>query len=143
LISCRNLLIYMTAATQKRLITLFHFALTDPGYLFLGGSETVGKQIDLFEPVSKEHRIYHRLATDRQYRVDFRTPSGVRNAPTPEHGSTGRNRSYQPKDAEQVARDILLAEYVPASVLINRKLEILCSYGPTRDYLSLPLGQPS
>lgn len=143
LISCRNLLIYLTAETQKRLITLFHFALGETGFLFLGSSETIGKQIDLFEPLSREHRVYRRLATNRQYRVDFPSPHGSRDEPTTAHTSVHRSYSKRPQNAEQIARDILLTEHVPAAVLINRKLEILCSYGPTRDYLSLPPGESS
>src|SRR4029079_8562788 len=41
LISCRNLLIYLTPALQNRLIPLFHYALSDDGFLFLGTSENV------------------------------------------------------------------------------------------------------
>lgn len=144
LISCRNLLIYLIASAQARLIMLFHFALKDTGFLFLGSSETVGEQSDLFEPVSKSHRLYRRLATSRQYRVEFPTPHGARDEPLPAHG--GGRRDYtgrRPREVEQIARDILLQEHVPASVLVNRKLEVLCSYGPIRDYLSLPLGESS
>lgn len=143
LISCRNLMIYLTANTQKRLITLFHFALKEAGFLFLGSSETVGDQIDLFEPVSREHRLYRRLASSRQYRMEFPTAHHLRDEPSPERRLPHRTRPDRPVDAEQIARDILLKEHVPASVLINRKLQILCSYGPTREYLSLPLGESS
>src|SRR5699024_3690598 len=59
------------------------------------------------------------------------------------HGGVHRSYSRRPQNAEQIARDILLAEHVPAAVLVNRKLELLCSYGPTRDYLSLPSGESS
>jgi two-component system CheB/CheR fusion protein len=38
LISCRNLLIYMGGALQKKLIPLFHYALNPGGMLFLGGA---------------------------------------------------------------------------------------------------------
>ncbi len=48
LISCRNLLIYMSGELQKRLIPLFHYALNPGGVLFLGTSETVGEFSDLF-----------------------------------------------------------------------------------------------
>jgi len=40
LISCRNLLIYLEPECQDRLMVLFHFALSDGGFLFLGNSET-------------------------------------------------------------------------------------------------------
>ena len=50
LISCRNLLIYLEPEMQKKVIDLLHFALKEGGCLFLGPSETVGRQTDLFEP---------------------------------------------------------------------------------------------
>ena len=54
LISCRNLLIYLRAEAQEKVILLFHFALREGGVLFLGGSETVGSVDDRFEPISKK-----------------------------------------------------------------------------------------
>ncbi len=51
LISCRNLLIYMGADLQKKLMPLFHYALNPGGFLFLGTSETVGEFGDLFAAV--------------------------------------------------------------------------------------------
>src|SRR5207248_720572 len=41
LISCRNLLIYLTPELQNRLVPLFHYALNEGGYLFLGSSENL------------------------------------------------------------------------------------------------------
>ena len=58
LISCRNLLIYLSASLQKRIFPTFHYALNPGGYLVLGTSETVGSFTDLFEPLSKKHTIY-------------------------------------------------------------------------------------
>ena len=69
LISCRNLLIYLEPEVQKKVITLLHFALKEGGYLFLGPSETVGRQTDLFEPVSKKWRIYRRIGPSRAARL--------------------------------------------------------------------------
>ena len=37
----------------------------------------------------------------------------------------------------------LLADYAPASVLINRKFEVLCFQGPTVNYLEFPSGEPT
>ena len=39
LISCRNLLIYLTAEAQAQVFDVFHFALRPGGLLFIGGSE--------------------------------------------------------------------------------------------------------
>ena len=40
LVSCRNLLIYLQPALQRRVLELFHYALRPAGWLFLGASET-------------------------------------------------------------------------------------------------------
>ena len=52
LISCRNLLIYIDPEVQKKVMSLFHFALKEEGFLMLGPSETVGRQGDLFGSIS-------------------------------------------------------------------------------------------
>jgi len=51
LVSCRNVLIYMSTAMQDRLLPVFHFALNQPGFLMLGHAETIGPFADLFELV--------------------------------------------------------------------------------------------
>ena len=49
LVTCRNVLIYMSPALQERLLPVFHFALNPGGFLVLGLAETVGPFGDLFE----------------------------------------------------------------------------------------------
>ena len=71
LISCRNLLIYLDQQVQKKIIALFHFALREGGFLFLGTAETVGDREDLFEPVSKKWRIYRRIGVGRPVGVEI------------------------------------------------------------------------
>jgi two-component system CheB/CheR fusion protein len=140
LISCRNLLIYLEPEVQKKLIALFHFALNEGGYLFLGNSETVGQQDDLFEPISKKWRVYRRIGPVRHDRVVF--PAAA----------TAWDRSLESRAAPQpllarkpnhrdIVRELLLEEYGPAAVLINRKYEILHFFGPTEKYLKLPNGE--
>ncbi len=60
LISCRNLMIYLTAELQKKLLALFHYSLQPDGILFLGTSETIGRFTDLFATVDTKWKIYHR-----------------------------------------------------------------------------------
>ena len=96
LISCRNLLIYLEPEVQKKVITLLHFALKEGGYLFLGPSETVGRQTDLFEPVSKKWRIYRRIGPSSGGRLavpgdaDGATPSqAAAGQPAPSSSQVG------------------------------------------------------
>ena len=60
ILSCRNLLIYLTAEVQKKLIPLFHYSLNPGGVLFLGSAETVGDGADLFSPLSGKSRLFRR-----------------------------------------------------------------------------------
>ncbi|MEE4355678.1 MAG: chemotaxis protein CheB [Desulfococcaceae bacterium] len=58
LITCRNLLIYLQSNLQKDVMGLFHFALKDRGYLFLGTSETVGDAADYFVPADRTVKVF-------------------------------------------------------------------------------------
>ena len=42
LVSCRNVLIYLSPPLQKRVLPTFHYALNSPGFLVLGSSESIG-----------------------------------------------------------------------------------------------------
>ncbi|WP_228076620.1 chemotaxis protein CheB [Novilysobacter ciconiae] len=58
LISCRNVLIYLSREIQEKLLEMFHFSLRPGGMLFLGSAETPEAAGGLFEPVDNKHRIY-------------------------------------------------------------------------------------
>ena len=141
LISCRNLLIYLRAEAQEKVILLFHFALREGGVLFLGGSETVGSVDDRFEPISKKQRIYRQIGHTRPGEVDFPIgPGGGVRTLWP--GQT-RPVAAQGFSARDFTQQLLLASYTPASVLINRKHECLYFSGPTDRYLRVAAGEPS
>ncbi|MCG6859915.1 MAG: PAS domain S-box protein [Chromatiaceae bacterium] len=139
LISCRNLLIYLEPEVQKKLIALFHFALNEGGYLFLGNSETVGHQDDLFEPVSKKWRVYRRIGVVRRDRVVFPAAATAWDR-SRESGAAPQPLAARKPTHGDITRELLLEEYGPAAVLINRKYEILHFFGPTEKYLKLPDG---
>ena len=85
LVSCRNLLIYLEAEVQQKVISLFHFALNDGGYLMLGPSETVGRHADMFEVISARWRIYRRIGPRRRQSVEIPLDAGVTGR-LPHHG---------------------------------------------------------
>ena len=69
LITCRNTLMYFNAELQGLILARFHFALNDPGYLFLGRAEMLIRHSDQFVPESLRHRIFRKVpkAQDRAY----------------------------------------------------------------------------
>jgi len=141
LISCRNLLIYLEPDVQRKVISLFHFALNEDGHLFLGSSETVGRHVDLFETVSKKWRVFRRIGPTRRDIVKFPITTGYerRGMLT----STVKPIAKDEVNFAELTRRHLLEDYVPASVLINRKYEVLYFQGPTGDFLEPPTGEPT
>ena len=141
LISCRNLMIYLTPDAQERVIRMFHFALNDGGTLFLGMSETTGNHDALFQPISKKYRIYKRVGNARGRAFDFpiaqRPYSNVGNLQT-----SNRFRAPANKLAE-LSQTVLVENYAPAAVLINTQSEALYFDGPTDKYLRVPSGESS
>jgi two-component system, chemotaxis family, CheB/CheR fusion protein len=69
-ISCRNLLIYMTPALQKKIFYMLLFGLKIDGYLFLGSSENPMPIIQNLEVVNKTWKIYKNLQTHRTVHFD-------------------------------------------------------------------------
>ena len=58
LVSCRNLMIYLEADLQNRLLPIFHYALKPGGVLFLSPSESIGGHTDLFSPLNRKWKFY-------------------------------------------------------------------------------------
>lgn len=62
LLVCRNVLMYLSSDTQRRVLSRFGYAVKPSGYLFLGKAETISARADLFEPVSSSLRVFRRSA---------------------------------------------------------------------------------
>ncbi|TDD83402.1 PAS domain-containing protein [Actinomadura rubrisoli] len=62
LLVARNTLMYFNAETQTGVIRRFHFALGDPGYLFLGKAEMLLNHGDRFEPIDLRKRLFRKIS---------------------------------------------------------------------------------
>lgn len=71
LISCRNLLIYLSAEAQAKVISIFHFALREGGLLLLGSAETIGSVGGSFEIISTQERLYRHISRSAPGEVRF------------------------------------------------------------------------
>jgi two-component system CheB/CheR fusion protein len=133
LISCRNVLIYLGPALQRRVLPTLHYALKDSGYLVLGSSETIGPAAELFSLEDKRHRIYRRKSTAYRPRLLFTTPepSTLRGEGPPHQAE----RAPPPLDPQKEADRLVLAQYGPPGVIINDAMEILHFRGHTGPYL--------
>jgi len=61
LLLCRNTLMYFTPDSQARVLSRFHYALRDDGYLFLGKAEMLLTHAKLFAPLDLKHRVFTKV----------------------------------------------------------------------------------
>ena len=139
MVSCRNLLIYMSADLQKRIMPLFHYALDDNGYLFLGNSESTGDD-ELFTTIDKKWRIYRRRAGVAL------VPRTLLTLPQPIpalRGARTRGARAARLSVRDLAEQTMLTRHTPAAVMINADGDILYIHGRTGRYLEPPAGEAS
>ncbi len=140
LVSCRNVLIYMDAVLQKKILPLFHYTLNKDGIMFLGPSESVGGFGDFFSIVNNKWKVFRRKGVIIEPpvampRVPLLDPIEKESHPVDGKPLTG-NR------AKQLADSMVLEYYAPPSVLVNEKFDILYFNGETSPFLSPPVGIP-
>jgi two-component system CheB/CheR fusion protein len=141
LLCCRNVMIYLTAELQKKIIPIFHYSLNANGIMFIGPAETIGGFTEMFVSADPKWKIYQRRqgAALVAKMIDF-----------PFHISTQNPSSYKIEDVEKLITKrsvadsfnrVLLEVFTPPSVLVNEKGDILYSNGKTGKYLELPSGE--
>jgi two-component system CheB/CheR fusion protein len=139
LISCRNVMIYMSQVLQKRIFPMFHYALNPGGVLFLGSSETVGNFGDLFVPLDKKHRLYAKKTTFSHVPMDF-----VPRFQEQEHQAKPHVAETQSQtDIQKLGEQMLLYRYSPASVIVNDQFDIVHFIGQVGRFLDPLPGEAS
>jgi two-component system CheB/CheR fusion protein len=142
LISCRNLLIYMSGELQKKLMLLFHYALNPGGFLFLGTSETISQFTELYTTMDRKLKLYQRnedvdgaLRTARGRFLHTVTEDGI--VPRTQGKTPGKDKFSLRELTEQA----LLQKYTPVGALVNARGDILYIHGRTGSYLEPAPGE--
>lgn len=140
LITCRNTLIYFDPYLQNKVLGTFHYSLKEKGMLFLGKSESVTHSPDLFESIKKHERIYARKFVPGRYTTQsFKPVPG--NLQVKLH--TSEMKASPEDDFRKITSEILLTKYTPASVIINKNLDIVHFHGDTSPFLAPSPGKPN
>jgi len=138
LLSCRNLLIYLSPEMQKKLMPLFHYSLNPGGILFLGSAETIGGFTDLFASLGGKTRLYRRTDTAaRPAPIEFPVPFTPALPGGPE---TNLETKKQPS-LQSLADQLILKHHASPAVLVNDKGDILYISGRTGKYLEPAAGK--
>jgi two-component system CheB/CheR fusion protein len=141
LVSCRNLMIYLGAVLQKKVLHTFHYALNPGGYLMLGTSETIGSYADLFSLVDKKNKIYLKKSVATRLSYDFSNSPYVAQVTGGEVVEAGRQPATV--NLQQEAENVILANYGPPGVIVNRDMQILNFRGQTGPYIEPAAGSAS
>jgi two-component system CheB/CheR fusion protein len=138
ILSCRNLLIYMDADLQKKLIGLFYYSINPEGIMLLGSAETLGNQSHLFTPVDSKLKIYKRpLSGTGPELFDFPSSFSRSKPSIPEKPAADRTGV----NIQTLADQLLLEYYVPSGVLVNEHGDIIYIHGHTGKYLEPAVGK--
>ncbi|MFY9977981.1 MAG: chemotaxis protein CheB, partial [Candidatus Sulfotelmatobacter sp.] len=147
LISCRNVLIYLSRVLQKKVIPIFHYALKPDRFLLVGNSEgLLGSGSELFELVDRRSKIYQKKPVPSSVTFGLSIIPDERTEQVYEKPNRAGNEETPPKPSADVQREadrLLLTKYVPSAVVINDDLEIVQSRGRTNRFLELPTGKAS
>ena len=146
LVSCRNVLIYMGAALQRRVVPLLHYGLLPGGYLMLGHAESVGGRGELLEAVDATHRIFAKKAGPVPQIVPFapappmleERPGGLAEFSDSQTAAAGHGT-----DIAGQAERAVLADFVPPGVTVDSALKIVRFSGETAPFLCNPSGRPT
>ncbi|MDZ7628341.1 MAG: chemotaxis protein CheB [Parvularculaceae bacterium] len=141
MISCRNMLIYLGAEAQARVISLFDFALKDGGILVLGTSETPNLPDGRFDVISKTERAFRKVGRGKPavFGYSAHEIDGERALlPAGAHPAGAHLDSFA-----TLCEDAIRQRFTPAAVLINAEFECRYFVGPVKRHLRFASGQPT
>ncbi|HEY1204107.1 MAG TPA: chemotaxis protein CheB [Bryobacteraceae bacterium] len=140
LVSCCNVLIYLGAALQRKVLSILHYALKPTGFLVLGPSESIGTLSESFHPVENTHRIY------------CMRPAANKPAPRLSEGRRAEGRvdlrqkiaeGREEPDLVREADRLVLSEHGPPGAIIDDDMNLVQVRGRTALYLELSPGEPT
>ncbi|WP_068792704.1 CheR family methyltransferase [Brevibacillus laterosporus] len=142
-ITCRNMMIYFQPDVQKKVLSLFHFALHPKGYLFLGPSESIGKLANLYVPLNRKWNIFairksNQNTPNHTIRIDKESGRPVlQSSPV----KIGEREMISGTNKLDDIYATIIEEYLPACVIVDRNYDIVHTSGPVNKYLTLPRGK--
>jgi two-component system CheB/CheR fusion protein len=138
LISCRNVLIYLGATLQTRLIPLFHYSLKSSGFLLLGSSESIGKHSELFTSIDIKYKVYTKNQAANRPTYSFGSGSDpIAIVHNPKQMKENQTDGF---DLQKKTDQLILNHYAPVGVVINNKMEVLQFRGEINPYLRFAPG---
>ena len=140
LISCRNVLIYFQPVLQKAVFAIFHTALKNGGYLFLGKSETASEYSSVFKAVANMEKIYVHYAEGKAEDLQPPVFSVPNILPQVQIAGTNIPRKTNSQNEESVYLQFM-ERFLPASIIVNNNNDIVHFFGNSTDYIDIAPGK--
>lgn len=139
LVSCRNLMIYLSAPAQRRVVPVLHYSLRPGGVLLLGTSESPGEHPG-FEVIDATHRIYRRRFHASRGEVILNEPQRWQSS------LVGVRATAPPARQLEVQREadrLVLARCAPPGVVVADDLTVVQFRGQIGPFLEPAPGSAS
>ena len=144
LISCRNFLIYVQPELQEKILSTFHYALNQSGYLLLGSAESAASYTQMFTPTNKKSKIYSKKVGNQRQQQTYKASLPViqeRVSSAAKEQPVSRSSRSHESELQEIADRIVIKECAPPGVIVNDALEILQFRGRTGLYLEAASGR--
>ncbi len=143
LLSCRNLMIYLTPELQDQLIPAFHYALKAGGVLFLSPSESIGNHVELFSTIDRKWKFYRVEKLQTTNRVPTMNSASDWTTQKNYHAISDEMTRLKDTNFAELIRRLLVQFFAPASVITDLKGNIIYVHGDTGKYLRPATGHAS
>jgi two-component system CheB/CheR fusion protein len=135
LISCRNILIYMAPALQKKVFNMLLFGLKLNGYLFLGSSENPVPIMDSLEVEDKRWRVYRNTKSKKAISFDaFAMPEFQEVKRKPSSFSENSSKTINSVLSETMS-NVMIKELGYLCIFVDEHNQVIKSYGDTSKYM--------
>lgn len=149
LVTCRNVLIYFKPIAQKKVLSSFHFALKNAGYLFLGQSENLGDLSPYFNTFSESKKIYAKVPNSRissAEQMGSLSEKRVKRSSVPTVDSL--MKSYKGNNGGRAAvgfvNEMLISTMISPTIILNDQKQAIHVHGDVSNYIKrLPPGRIS
>ncbi|MFH1118755.1 MAG: chemotaxis protein CheB [Bacteroidota bacterium] len=142
LIVCRNMLIYLNAAMQRRIMAMFYYSLLQSGHLYLGSSETVGEIADGYTTISSKWKVYkvkqgYRLPAQYTFHNTITSLRDTRYKIRAEETPMAANDVFKVENIY----DSIVEGFLPPSVLLDYRLDLIHVFKDASRFLRIPQGK--
>ncbi|NDK55658.1 chemotaxis protein CheB [Pontibacter fetidus] len=136
LITCRNMLIYLNAELQNKVLSLFTYALNLGGYLFLGPSEHIGEMKSFFNEENRKWKIFRKIKESRGIKQSY----GITdyNYNIGHHSQGSKYKSSPTVQYNDGFMDAVAEDFKVTGLYVDEHYQLLHGIGDINRFLKFP-----